>query len=219
MGSEISYIDCCNMRKKEELKVEKDEKVEIAEVIQTNQIPKSDSPEKTDNLLPQGQPVKENGEIPQKRGYISHQGKPIKETEEISSLNNENLIKLYTLDSDFSQDPNLYTEFKPEHLSSIGDYCIKIYIDYLEITYKLCDEFGSHFKPFIEINYENNKKTIYISDEKISDSNLSDQNDLNNSDLNTSNNIINLSAIHKNQVVNASIAKDKCFSFKNVLFL
>lgn len=205
MGSQISYIRCCTIRNKDESKSEKIEELQTSQIIQPEVV------EDNDKKPPQSS----SKELYLKR-KITVIGKPLIENCEISSLNDQNLLKLSEIDSDFPHDPNLYTEFKPDHLSSIGDYFIKIYVDYLEVTYKLCDDFGTKFKPFIEINYENQRKTLYMLDERMNNSNLSDINDTNNTDLNNSNNVINLSALERNNVVNNMISKDKSFTFKVV---
>ncbi len=205
MGSEISYIRCCSIRNKEEPKSEKIEEIQPSQINQPEVIERKDD-----------KPPQASEELFLKRKVIV-QGNPLIENCEMSSLNDQNLLKLSEVDSDFPHDPNLYTEFKPDHLSSIGDYFIKIYVDYLEVTYKLCDDFGTKFKPYIEINYENQRKTLYMLDERMNNSNFSDINDVNNSDLNNSNNVINLSAIERNHAVNNVISKDKSFSFKIVI--
>ena len=36
---------------------------------------------------------------------------------------------------------------------------IRLYLDYLEVNYKFCDDFGLVFKPFLEINIEGQEET------------------------------------------------------------
>ena len=111
---------------------------------------------------------------------------------------------------------------KSTHLASKGNFIIKVFVDYLEVTYKLCDDFGSYFKPFIEIVYEHQRKVLYQSDEKLNTSNLSDNADVkNNNDTNNSFNMNNLSGIERlnPKVFNSSTGKERYYPFKIVIIM
>lgn len=111
---------------------------------------------------------------------------------------------------------------KSRHLSSKGNFIVKVFVDYLEVTYKLCDDFGSYFKPFVEIVFEHQKKVLYQSDEKLNTSNFSDNAGVsNNNDTNNSFNINNISGIErsKSKLINSSTGKERYYPFKIVIIM
>ena len=95
-------------------------------------------------------------------------------------------------------------------------------IDSLEITYKLCDDFGSYFKPFIEIVFGNQSKIISYLDDKLNSSILSDNaSGINNTDMNNSFNLNNVSEVErfKSQANASSNVKEKYYPFKTVVII
>lgn len=67
-----------------------------------------------------------------------------------------------------------------ENIEIKQDFFLKIWIETLEISYKLCDDFGNFFKPFVEVIFDRQNKTINTMDEeKLNLSNISENADVN----------------------------------------
>ena len=101
---------------------------------------------------------------------------------------------------------------KLTNLSEIkcNDFFIKIWIETLEISYKLCDDFGNIFKPFVEMIFDKQSKTMNTMDEeKLNLSNVSE-----NADVNISYNA-NIPCARKSGVNSEMLPKEKFFYFKN----
>ena len=122
--------------------------------------------------------------------------KPIKNKSiEIESLHEEKIIL-------FEQDIA-----KP---NSNSDFFIKIWIETLEISYKLCDDFGNFFKPFVEVIFDKQSKTMNTMDEeKLNLSNISE-----NADVNISYSA-NMPSMRKSGTNSALLAKERFYYFKN----
>ena len=126
------------------------------------------------------------------------------------------LTKTNTLTSTTTLEKNINSGLNVNHLSKKGNYLVKVFVDYLEISYKLCDDFGRFFKPFVEINFENQKKILNYSEDKLNTSNLSDLS-LANTSMNNSFNLNDLSGMLKTQLNNKEKGKERTFRFKTVI--
>lgn len=101
-------------------------------------------------------------------------------------------------------------------MSNKGDFTIKIFVESLEITFKLCDDFGSYFKPFLELKFDDQTKVLNFTEEdKLNSSNLSDNLGSTN-DLNNSFNVNNESQIERSKINQSTIGKEKFYPFKIV---
>lgn len=98
-----------------------------------------------------------------------------------------------------------------EEIRSCKEFFIKIFIETLEITYKLCDDFGNFFKPFVEVVFDNQNKVLNTMDEeKLNLSNISE-----NADVNISYNA-NIPIGHKKSGMNSAILpKERFYYFKS----
>jgi hypothetical protein len=104
------------------------------------------------------------------------------------------------------------------HLSNKGDFLIKVFVEFLEITYKLCDDFGNYFKPFVEVVFDSQKKVLSFSDDKLNTSNISDNAGNNNTDMNNSFNMNNVSGFERMKSQGTSSGKEKFYQFKTVIY-
>jgi len=98
-----------------------------------------------------------------------------------------------------------------EEIKSCREFFIKIWIETLEITYKLCDDFGNFFKPFVEVIFDKQSKVLNTMDEeKLNLSNISE-----NADVNISYNA-NIPIGHKKSGMNSQILpKERFYYFKS----
>lgn len=98
-----------------------------------------------------------------------------------------------------------------EEIKSTTDFVLKITLETLEITYKLCDDFGNFFKPFIEIAFDKTVKTLNTMDEE--KLNLSQNSE--NADVNISYNANIPSSIKKSGVNSQLVPKERFYYFQS----
>lgn len=95
-----------------------------------------------------------------------------------------------------------------EMISQREDFFVKIWIETLEISYKLCDDFGNFFKPFVEVIFDKQSKILNTMDEeKLNLSNISE-----NADVNIS---YNANIQKKSGINSAILPKERFYYFKS----
>lgn len=112
---------------------------------------------------------------------------------------------LRIFDEDFTSNA-IKPKQKVTETHSASKYYIRLYIDYIDICYKLCDDFGAVFKPYLEVAVGNGDSVkVSSSDEdKLNSSAISDidlNNSMNNSIIRSGGNICNTSTIGKEKTI------------------
>lgn len=121
------------------------------------------------------------------------------------------------------EQPNNYLteEFNSEQTNnySTEDFYLKINIDYFDVTYKLCDDFGAVFKPYILLLMPGNeavKIPIYnIDEEKLNISDIGGNGDSANTTLNMSTYVNNQNT--QISTIQCNSSSEKKYFYKTVI--